>query len=382
MKPLLCTVIVIFVAIVASTGHRVYEPPTTTSKPESVIYYDEEPMEGNVSSITETPPGDLIPANISSSIFGSECTIFSVAYPDQYLIMKSGIFHYYAELTRGNPKPAFGEWDWRGIWRINSLDFLGDLHFQFWNHKTETLLTYNATRYSFVRGTGKIDIVDNLWNINNIDGTTVSTIQHLQHPGGYLHALTSTRSGSFDQLPMNVSSDIFGLECTIHSIAYPDEYLVMKSGLSSYHQYYAELKKGDPKPKYDWNWGNIKIWNLWSHWANVLRDGEWDWSGIWKISRLDFSGDQLYQLWNHKTKTFFTNNATSFSHLELLNVTTTIFGAECTIQSVAYPSQYLVMKSGLFHSYPELSRVTLKPDNGAWDWSGIWKINIVKISLY
>jgi len=115
--------------------------------------------------------------------------------------MSSGFIHYYPELKRGDPKPTVlgTEWDWTAIWKISRLDNAhGEKFYQFLNHGTNVYLTYNATRYSFVRGTSNDQYVANLWDVDIVAGlnrsVAVATIQHSQHPNGFLHALTKKKT--------------------------------------------------------------------------------------------------------------------------------------------------------------------------------------------
>jgi len=121
-----------------------------------------------------------------------------VAYPGEYLTMSSGFIHYYPELKRGDPKPTVlgTEWDWTAIWKISRVDFgRGETFYQFLNHATDAYLTYNATRYEFVRGTGNSEYVANLWDMSTTLGQDGSktTIKHSQHPNGFLHAYTEKK---------------------------------------------------------------------------------------------------------------------------------------------------------------------------------------------
>jgi hypothetical protein len=125
-------------------------------------------------------------------------TCFSVAYPTQYLRMSSGYIHYYPELITGNPKSndTGAAWDWKGIWKITSHDFgRGEVYYMFQNQLTNTYMTYNATRYAFVRGVSKDYLLANMWDINTAHrtGGSLTTIKHSQHPNGFLHALSHAK---------------------------------------------------------------------------------------------------------------------------------------------------------------------------------------------
>ncbi|XP_059482766.1 uncharacterized protein LOC132200958 [Neocloeon triangulifer] len=169
-------------------------------------YYDQRAPAGAAHAITDSPlAGKHLPANTVSAVHGSECTIFSDAYPDQYLTMASGYFHYYPELKKGNPKAVAGSWDWTGVWKITYLTVQGRTHFQLFNLGTNNYLTFNETKHEFVRGTTKADYVANLWDITEhfkAGGPSYKTIQHSQPPKGYLHALTSNKKS--DTRPVGI----------------------------------------------------------------------------------------------------------------------------------------------------------------------------------
>ncbi|XP_065345091.1 uncharacterized protein LOC135942739 [Cloeon dipterum] len=176
-------------------------PPLPTKAPGAAVaptrsyFYNEKPPPGAVQAITDSPIiGKYVPKDITSKVHGSECTVYSEAFPDQYLTMASGYVHFYPELKRGNPKAVAGQWDWSGVWKITWLPYQGKNYFQLWNHETHTFLTYNETKYNFVRGTTKDKYVANLWDLvshTKPHAASYYTIQHSQPPNGFLHALTS-----------------------------------------------------------------------------------------------------------------------------------------------------------------------------------------------
>jgi hypothetical protein len=112
--------------------------------------------------------------------------------------MSSGYFHYYPELSVGNPIKKDDPWNWSAIWKIFRFQLSADeTYYLFQNSKYETFATFNASRYSFVRGTSDKSLADNAWIITarqDADGQFVSNIQHAQHPNGYLHARTTKKS--------------------------------------------------------------------------------------------------------------------------------------------------------------------------------------------
>ncbi|CAB3360265.1 Hypothetical predicted protein [Cloeon dipterum] len=67
-------------------------------------------------------------------------------------------------------------------------------------------------------------------------------------------------------------------ECTVYSMARPGYYLAMASSLNNYQPY---MKSGNPR------YNNTKV--------N-------DWSGIWRIVKVNSTSDTNYQLWNYERK--------------------------------------------------------------------------------
>lgn len=124
-------------------------------------------------------------------------TLNSAAYPGEYLRMSSGLVYFYPELRTGNPIKREGSWDWSAIWKIFRFQLSPDeTYYLFQNYGCETFVTYNTSRYSYVRGTSNKFLADNAWIVTarqDADGQFVSNIQHGSHPNGYLHALTSKK---------------------------------------------------------------------------------------------------------------------------------------------------------------------------------------------